>query len=157
MVKAEWSRVMRESIDRYQADPPKHSFPIDDFPHIGVRHYDVDYHGNPKPIIPHFNHGTTFKARIPEYIEFATPYMQAFLDTVRNCDFIISDKEEAVELGYDPAGLRTGVLIPDELKGRDITIGRTVYRVGIGGLHSQESSQSHRSTPGVCTLRTADV
>jgi hypothetical protein len=157
MVKAEWTRVMADSLNRYHANPPTGIFPMDDYPHIGVRNYDVDYRGNPRPTVPHFNHGTTFKARIPDYIEFATPYMQSFLETVRNCDFIISDKEEAVELGYDPAGLRTGVLIPDELKGRDITIGRSVYRVGIGGLHSQESSASHRTVPGVCTLRTADV
>lgn len=157
MVKAEWTRVMAESIERYQLNPPTGVFPIDEFPHVAVRQYDVDYRGNPKPIIPHFEHGTSFKARIPDYIDFATPYMQAFLETVRNCDFVITDKEEAIELGYDPAGIRTGVQIPPELKGRDITIGHTVYRVGIGGLHSQESSASHRTIPGVCTLRTADV
>ena len=92
-----------------------------------------------------------------KYIEFVTPYMQEFLAVVRNCDFFISDKEEAVELGYDPAGLRTGVMIPLELKGRDIVIGGSTYRVGIGGLHSQESSVAHRTIPGVQQLRTADV
>jgi hypothetical protein len=161
MVKAEWSRKMRESVERYMALPDGDSRDLmvvgGDFPHLSVPNYDVDFNGNPRPIIPHYNHGTTFKAAIPSYIEFVTPYMQDFLNVVRNCDFFISDKDEAIALGYDPEGIKTGVRIPAELKGRGIIIGRTTYRVGIGGLHSQESSVAHRSIPGVCTLRTADV
>lgn len=156
MVKAEWSRRMADSIQRFNADPPTSSFPLDDYLHLTVRDYDIDYHGMPKPIIPHYSHGTKFKAQIPSYVSFVTGSMREFLDVVRNCDFIISDKDEAQTLGYDEV-VRTGVLIPPELKGRDIVIGATTYRVGIGGLHSQESSQSFRSIPGVCTLKTADV
>lgn len=160
MVKAEWSRRMRDSVELQSAVAAEGAIRhtcARDFPHLSVPNYDVDYYGNPRPIVPHYNHGHTFKARIPEYIEFVTPYMQEFLAVVRNCDFFISDKEEAVELGYDPAGLRTGVMIPPELKGRDIVIGGSTYRVGIGGLHSQESSVAYRTIPGVQTLRTADV
>lgn len=152
MVKAEWSRIMVDSIARYN-DPDR----TGEFPHLLVPNFDVDYRGTPRPIIPHYNHGTSFKARIPEYVNFVTPYMQDFLAVVRNCDFVISDKEEAELMGIDGKNIRTGVLIPEELKGRDIVIGRTTYRVGIGGLHSQESSASHRTVPGVCTLKTADV
>lgn len=166
MVKAEWSRRMRDSVERYRSVQMSAEFDQDsldlmiasgDFPHLAVPSFDMDHHGNPRPIIPHFEHGTTFKVKLPSYIEFVTPEMQEFLSVVRNCDFLISNKEEAIELGYDPAGIRTGVMIPEELKGRDITIGRTTYRVGIGGLHSQESSESHRSVPGKVTLKTADV
>lgn len=158
MVKAEWSRIMADSVARFQNAPVSNGqTDLHHYPHLAVTNFDVDYHGNPRPIIPHYNHGTKFKVRIPEYVHFVTPYMQDFLNVVRNCDFVISDKDEAVELGYDPAGLRTGVLIPEELKGRDIVIGRSTYRVGIGGLHSQESSASHKSIPGRVTLRTADV
>lgn len=158
MVKAEWSRIMADSIARFQANPASNGqTDLHNYPHLAVRNYDVDYRGNPRPLIPHYNHGTTFRVRIPEYVEFATPYMQDFLNVVRNCEFVISDKEEAELMGIDGKNIRTGVLIPEELKGRDIIIGRTTYRVGIGGLHSQESSESHRSVPGVCTLRTADV
>lgn len=158
MVKAEWTRQMRESLERYHT--LEQGFPIDhdgDFPHLGVPNFEVDWKGNPKPIIPHYNHGTTFKVRIPEYVQFVTPYMQQFLQTVRDCDFLISNKEEAELIGLDGTGIRTGVVIPEELKGRDIVIGRSTYRVGIGGLHSQESSASHRTVPGVLSLRTADV
>jgi hypothetical protein len=157
MVKAEWSRRMRESIDRMEREPPTKPFPIETFPHLQVRNYDVDYHGQPKPIVPHYPHGTTFKARIPDYIQFVTPQMQSLLQLVRDCDFVISNKDEAELMGLDGVGIRTGVLIPEQLKGLDITIGATTYRMGIGGLHSQESSASYRSIPGVQTLRTADV
>ena len=139
MVKAEWSRLMRESGGA-----------------TGVN-YDVDYLGNPRPIIPHYSHGTTFRVQLPAYIEFVTPAMQQFLDTVRNCEFFISNKDEAELMGIGGENIHTGVLIPDELKGRDIKIGNSTYRVGIGGLHSQESSVTHRSAQGVQTLRTADV
>ena len=163
MVKAEWTRRIAQSEREYEEDRGRCS--EDDltlrvvaghYPHLGLT-YKTDYRGNPQVIVPHYAHGTTFKARVPDYIEFVTPAMQQFLATVRNCDFIISDKDEAEVLGYDSKNIRTGVLIPAELKGHDIHIGRSVYRVGIGGLHSQESSVSYRSIPGVCTLRTADV
>lgn len=157
MVKAEWSRQMRDSIDRWSAEELGAIVDSTPYPHLAVPNYDVDWKGNPRPIIPHYSHGTSFKARIPDYIEFATPYMQEFLKTVRECDFVISDKDEAELMGIDGNNIRTGVLIPEELKGRDIVIGRSTYRVGIGGLHSQESSASHKSIPGRVTLRTADV
>lgn len=157
MVKAEWSRIMADSIARYNDPDRLPDFVPNEFPHLLVPNFDVDYRGTPRPIIPHYNHGTTFKVKLPEYVHFVTPYMQDFLGVVRNCDFVISDKEEAELMGIDGKNIRTGVLIPEELKGRDIVIGRTTYRVGIGGLHSQESSESHRTTPGRCTLKTADV
>lgn len=144
MVKVEWQRRMRESIA------------CGDTWHQGLQ-YDTDYKGNPLPIIPKFAHGTKFKTRIPDYVHFVTPGMQDFLATVRACDFEITDKEEATLLGFDGKTIKTGVVIPPELKGRVITIGKTNYQVGIGGLHSQESSVAYRSIPGVQTLRTIDV
>lgn len=143
MVKVEWQRRMRQSID------------TNGLWHVGVNY--EEYRGRLNPIIPKFAHGTTFKARIPEYVHFVTPYMQQFLATVRACDFTITDKEEAAMIGLDGKTVKTGVVIPAELKGLDIRLGHSVYRVGIGGLHSQESGVTHRSIPGVQTLRTADV
>lgn len=158
MVKAEWSRLMRESVDRFQVAPATNGqTDLHLFPHLAVPNYDVDYRGNPRPIIPHYPHGTTFRVQLPAHIEFVTPEMRQFLDTVRNCEFFISNKDEAELMGIGGENIRTGVLIPDELKGRDIKIGNSTYRVGIGGLHSQESSVAHRSVQGVQTLRTADV
>lgn len=142
MVKVEWSRRLREELDNLTPS---------------VRDYDVGYDGTLRPIIPKFPHGSTFKAVIPDHIQFITPYMQSVLATVRNCDFLISDKDEAELLGLDGKKIKTGVIIPDALKGLDINIGGSIFRMGIGGLHSQESAQVVRSVPGVGTMWTADV
>lgn len=162
VIKAEVTRIIQESeanfsLDYNEAiDGPLGPHMASRWPHLGAD-YTRDNWGNIKINIPHYAHGTTFKARIPDYVEFATPYMQEFLQLVRNCDFFVSNKDEAEFMGIDGRNIKTGVRIPEELKGRDIIIGGTVYRVGIGGLHSQESSVSYRSIPGVQTLRTADV
>lgn len=157
MVKAEWGRRMAESIAGYMAGIAGAPSDPQRFPHLAVPNYDVAWNGVPRPIIPHYNHGTTFKVRIPDYVHFVTPYMQEFLQVVRECDFLISDKDEAEILGLDLENIKTGVVIPRELKGRDIVIGKGVYRVGIGGLHSSESAASHCSIPGEVVLETADV
>jgi hypothetical protein len=100
-------------------------------------------------------HGYTFNYTPPDYIEFVTPQMREFLDLVRNAAFAVHDKEEALEYGIE--GIRTGVKIPKELKGRDIVMGESVYRVGIGGLHSRESKVMHRTIPGKWTITDHDV
>lgn len=126
--------------------------------HVGVE-YVYDYNMMPKPNIPVYHHGTTFKARLPGYLEFATESMRGVLQTVRDADFFISNKDEAELLGIDDNTIKTGVLIPGELKGLDIRVcdNPLVFRMGIGGLHSQESSVSHISEPGKFTMWTADV
>jgi hypothetical protein len=167
MVKAEWARQIEASVQKYHEVNNNLQYSQDaidlmvamgDFPHLAIPGgFDTDWRGRIKPIIPHYRHGTTFKVKVPEYVHFVTPEMQSFLHDVRNCDFFISDKDEAELMGYDEKSIKTGVLLPEELKGRDIVIGKTTYRVGIGGLHSQESSKSYKSIPGVCTMITADV
>lgn len=89
-------------------------------------------------------HGYTFNYTPPDYIRFATPQMQQLLDEIRSCWFEVQDKEEAMMLYGDAEGIRTGVVMPDFLKKRNITIGGSTYKLGIGGLHSQEHSVSWR-------------
>lgn len=101
-------------------------------------------------------HGYMFHYTPPEFIQYATPQMQELLNVVRNAPFVVTDKEEAIELGYEET-VRTGVNIPPELKGRDIRIGHGVYRMGIGGLHSQESDCAYRSIAGVQQIVDVDV
>jgi len=50
-------------------------------------------------------------------------------DIVRGVKFQLSDKG--------------AVVLPDELKGLKLKINQTTYKLGVGGLHSQESSVSH--------------
>lgn len=166
VIKAEVIRIILDSEQRWKAsgrsgihelpNSPEYTLLAKEFPHLAAD-YTRNGWGDIKILIPQYQHGTTFKAKIPDYIEFATPYMQEFLQVVRDADFFISSKEEAEFMGMDGKKIKTGVMIPDVLKGRDIVIGNTTYRVGIGGLHSQESKVSYYSIPGVQTLRTADV
>lgn len=159
MFKAKLEQIINESEERHK-DTLVAQYTTTElremFPHLSIDYYR-DTWGKIKFNIPHYNHGYKFKARVPDYIEFVTPQMQDFLALVRNCDFEVTDKEEAMILGLDEKPVKTGVQIPPELKGRDIHIGEGVYRVGIGGLHSQESSVAWHSIPGVQQLKTADV
>ena len=112
----------------------------------------------------------TFYYEPPSYIEFLSPYMQELLQTVREAPFVVRDKEEAVAMWAESKmmdgehvvldeapKIRTGVRIPGVLANKDIRLGKAKYRLGIGGLHSQESCVSYYAQPGVCTIRDIDV
>jgi hypothetical protein len=101
---------------------------------------------------PVWKHGTTFKYQVPEFVHFQTQQMQDVLEMVRNAEFVVTDKEQAV--GEDD--VKTGVQMPQELKDAKVTIGSSVYRMGIGGLHSSESTVAH-VCDGTFTLTDADV
>jgi hypothetical protein len=73
----------------------------------------------------------SFYYKVPPFIEFQTPALQAVLDEIRTLKF-----------GIDHAGI---VQMPDFLKDFKINIGTSVYRMGIGGLHSSETRVSHYS------------
>lgn len=101
-------------------------------------------------------HGFSFHYEPPAYIQYVTPQMRELLDVVRNAPFVVTDKEEALMMWGDATGIRTGVNIPPELLGRDIIIGQGVYRIGIGGLHSQEQCASYFSSEHA-TIKDIDV
>lgn len=102
-------------------------------------------------------HGHRFNYVPPAFIAFVTPLMRDLLNVVKSATFAVEDKDEALMMYGDTTGVQTGVRIPSILKGRDIVIGSATYRIGIGGLHSQEQSQSYWTVPGVQTLRDIDV
>jgi hypothetical protein len=79
---------------------------------------------------------------VPPFIEFQTPALCALLQQIRTAKF-----------GIDHAGI---VQMPDFLKGYKIDIGESVYRMGIGGLHSSETRVSHYSDDK-CVLLDRDV
>lgn len=142
VIKAEVLRMRREEhVRKY----PEHFLRPEDVPYEAIeiqRRY--------------IQHGYTFKYAPPDYIRYATKPLQELLNVVRNADFLVADKEEQIEMGIENP-IKTGVKIPAELKGRDIRIGRSVYRLGIGGLHSQESSVAHHTIPGVQSIWDVDV
>lgn len=73
--------------------------------------------------------GKTFRYKIPEFIEFNSDTMWNVFGVVKDSRFVVSQKG-SVEL-------------PRALADEPITIGRTTYRMGIGGLHSCESCVAH--------------
>lgn len=70
---------------------------------------------------------TTFKYKMPSWINFETEELQAVKRAVEEADFVVNDKGS--------------VLIPSELK-KVIKFDGAKYKIGIGGLHSQESNQA---------------
>lgn len=75
--------------------------------------------------------GTSFRYKVPPYMRFDTPELQAILDRLRETDFVVQANGK--------------VELPPFLDGREVTIGETTYAMGIGGLHSTESQRSVHS------------
>lgn len=73
--------------------------------------------------------GTTFKYRIPEWMQF---FEIDILGDIRTAEFMVSDKGST--------------LLPDALKNKKIEYKGREYRMGIGGLHSSETKQIARAT-----------
>lgn len=88
-----------------------------------------------KPNKPMFMPDMAFNYTPPAYIKFKTPEMQAMFKVVESAIFTLSDK-----------GV---VVIPESIAALDITIGGRTYKMGIGGLHSQEKGQSLKAEDGM--------
>jgi DNA polymerase elongation subunit (family B) len=73
--------------------------------------------------------GTKFTYRPPEFIQFTTPALQDVLERLRTERFVVPDSGK--------------VTMPKWLQQTEIKIGTSVYRMGIGGLHSSEQSVAH--------------
>ena len=85
--------------------------------------------------------GTMFEYRTPDFVHFTTGPMLEALAVVQNSKFYVSG---------------TGsVEMPDELAKVKIKFGSSVYRMGIGGLHSSEKSVCHKADG--CVIVDRDV
>ncbi|QWY83371.1 DNA polymerase protein [Rhizobium phage RHph_X3_2] len=73
--------------------------------------------------------GRSFKYVPPRYVRFNTPTMQWVMNLIPYLDFVVA-------MDGSPT-------MPDKLAGLDIPIGGSVYRMGIGGLHSKEKKAVH--------------
>lgn len=127
-------------------------------------------------------HGYRFKYDVPENVQFVTPTMQAVLQTVRDAEFVVYDTDQLRAEDYDdetgeaedgatraetPKGvvfkdkdgatIKSGVKLPESIKGTVIQFGHSQYKLGIGGLHSQEDKSSHFTIPGKWTISDHDV
>lgn len=81
-----------------------------------------------KPII---EVGTMYRYRVPHFIKYQSGLLNWALGVVANANFIVDD---------------TGSIgMPEEIKALKLDINGSVYRMGIGGLHSSESTAAHVS------------
>jgi DNA polymerase elongation subunit (family B) len=85
-----------------------------------------------------FAEGTSFKYRIPEYINYKTDVLKNMLEVVKEADFVINDKGK--------------VIIPKSIKSLNLPLGSSVYNLTIGGLHSKEKSARHVQTDDTLLL-----
>lgn len=77
--------------------------------------------------------GWQFKYKVPDWLAFKTPQLQAVLEAVRGSTFIVGNG------GYAD--------VPEALTALEIRLGRCIYRMGGGGLHSSEKCQGYRAGP----------
>ena len=77
---------------------------------------------------------TRFFYKPPAYVKFITDYMRERLDIITKAEMVIK-----------PSG---HVEMPSEIDNMKIEIAGKKYKVGIGGLHSQESEVSHYAEDG---------
>ena len=68
----------------------------------------------------------------PAYVRFATPQLQNVLEVVRTAEMVLDPKTGHVKM-------------PKAIEQLKIEIGTSRYKIGIGGLHSQESEVAHYS------------
>lgn len=73
---------------------------------------------------------TKFSYTPPPYVRFGEPQLKHALDVLTSVEFHINQ-----ETGH--------IIMPNEVEKLDITIAEHKYKIGIGGLHSQESEVSH--------------
>lgn len=78
-----------------------------------------------------FEGAYAFRYEVPDFIEFKTPLMQQVLQVIRDTDIQVTEKGS--------------VPFPEEFKKFDIRIGGSNYKLGIGGLHSNEKKRCEKS------------
>jgi hypothetical protein len=79
-----------------------------------------------KPEIPA---GTTYKYTAPAFINFTTHLLRDTLATILAADFVLKSDGKIAE--------------PSGFKDYKFKIGSSIYKIGIGGLHSTEKSVTH--------------
>lgn len=79
-----------------------------------------------KPII---DPGTFYRYHVPSFIQFRTPLMNYALDVIRNAPFIVAE--------------HGSIEMPPAVGKLKLQIADNVYRMGIGGLHSSETTAVH--------------
>jgi hypothetical protein len=85
-----------------------------------------------RPGKPTIQPGTAYRYKVPSFLKFESPLMNWALDVVRNAWFKVAWHGNIEE--------------PEEVSALHLQIGNSVYRMGIGGLHSSETTNSYVAT-----------
>ena len=111
-----------------------------------------------------YPHGYQFHYQAPPFIKFKTQQMRDVLATVLTHAFTVNDVDQLKMPGdtdevldADGRKIKTGIIIPPAVAALRVSMGISVYKFGIGGLHSQEKSIFHLAVPGKIKLRDRDV
>lgn len=111
-----------------------------------------------------YPHGYEFNYQAPAFIKFKTPQMQQVLATVLSNSFKVNDVDQLKMPGdsdevldADGRKIKTGIIIPSAVAALRPAMGSSVYKFGIGGLHSQEKSVFHLTEVGKWSLSDHDV
>lgn len=91
---------------------------------------ELEWRHGVRCVVPDRPDGHSFKYQIPDNLSFKTKQMQDVLEIVRNENFYLWNGK---------------VALPQSLKDLKIEFDGTVYRMGIGGLHSTEEAMTNRS------------
>ena len=96
-----------------------------------------------------------FKYRAPDYIRFENEHLNDLLDTIEAWEFKLSYSGKVqmpeflsdAEITFEQMGETIGHLTEEEEDAREgaLRLGTSVYRMGIGGLHSSEKRAVHHS------------
>ena len=84
-----------------------------------------------RPEKPVIDVGTSYRYRMPHFIRYQSQLMNWALSVVAKANFVV---DETGSIG-----------MPEEIKTLKLDINGSVYRMGIGGLHSSESTAAHHS------------
>lgn len=93
---------------------------------------------------PKIDWGFRFRYDAPDYIAFGNPDLRRALEIATGSDFSIRPPASFYS-NSENAEKGKCVAMPEALEGLTITIGQSTYKIGIGGLHSQEKSVAHYS------------
>lgn len=80
---------------------------------------------------PEVHEGRIYAYLVPSFVKFHSPVLNAITKVISEASFVVN-----------AAGSPE---IPKVIEGQKITINKTTYRIGIGGLHSCEESVSYQS------------
>jgi hypothetical protein len=92
---------------------------------------EVSRRNNRRPSRPVIIMGTSYRYKAPQFLQFNSPNMQWTFNVAKSALFVV--------------GEGGSVGMPPELNELAIPIGKGVYRMGIGGLHSSEKCVTHVS------------